>query len=191
MRNRAGQATYDRILDAARRLLSERGFDATTVKAICQEAGVQAGSLYHLFESKEHVVLSVVGEAIAAADPGPDTDGLEALVETYVRFVTDQRTLARVYLMVAVSGGLTHEATRHRVLRHHQERIVRFRDALLQDGPHLDPSEGTRRAEAILAALNGYALHGLLDPAFDFAGHARRLAGGVVTDPSAAAGSLQ
>lgn len=179
MRNRAGQATHDRILAATRHLLAERGPDATTVKAICEAAGVQAGSLYNLFESKEQIVLSVVGEAIAAADPGPDTESLEGLVDTYVRFVTGERTLARVYLMVAVSGGLTHEATRHRVLRHHQERIERFRDALLRDRPGLDAAEATRRAEGILAALNGYALHGLLDPAFDFGGHARRLAGDV------------
>ena len=36
-------------------------------------------------------------------------------------------------------------------------------------------TDATVAAEALLAALNGYAFHAMLDVDFDFGGHARRL----------------
>jgi AcrR family transcriptional regulator len=179
MRNRAGRETRDRILAATRLLLSERGLDGVTVKAICDGAGIRAGSFYNLFESKEQVVLSVIAEAIAAVDPDPDHTGSETvadLVDAYIRVVEDREPIARLYLTVAVAGGLTDHGIRARVLRHHQERVVRFASAILRDDPRLDDAECGVRAEAMLASLNGYAIHSLLDPSFSFADHARRLA---------------
>ncbi len=174
MRNRAGIETRERILEATRTLLSERGLEGTTVKAICDVAGILAGSFYNLFDSKEQVVLSVVAEAIAAVDPdGPGPESVAELVEAYVRFVTEEQTLARVYLAVAVSKGLQDPEMARRVLRHHEQRVERFRRALAAEG--LGEPEASLRAEAVAATLEGYALHALLDPGFDLAAHALRL----------------
>lgn len=176
MRNRAGLETRERILDAARTLLSTRGLEGTTVKAICDAAGILAGSFYNLFDSKEQVVLAVVAEAIAAVDPAPRDGAPETvadLVEAYVRFVTEEQTLARVYLAVAVSRGLQDPDMARRVLRHHEQRTDRFRRALA--GAGVEEPEASRRAEALVATLEGYALHALLDHSFDLAGHALRL----------------
>jgi AcrR family transcriptional regulator len=179
MHNRAGLATEQRILSAARQLLAEKGLDGLTVKGICDQAGVRAGSFYNLFESKEQVVLSVVGEAIAASDPGLEHERAADLIEAYIRFITEQQQIARVYLMLAVTGGLTDQAIRKRILRHHQRRLDRFEQALLTENADLDPVETNRLAESVIAALEGYALHFSLDPSFDLAGHARRLLAGV------------
>lgn len=178
MRNRAGVETAERILAATRTLLATRGLESTTVKAICEVAGIRAGSFYNLFESKEEVVLTVVRQAITAVDPDPDHTGRDHvadLVEAYIRFVQEQETLARVYLTMAVSGGLTDGRIGQRVLRHHEERLDRFSRAFERDRPDLGADQTRGIIEALLAALNGYAFHWLLDPAFDFAGHARRL----------------
>ncbi|MFO7549687.1 MAG: TetR/AcrR family transcriptional regulator [Acidimicrobiia bacterium] len=180
MRNRAGRETRDRILAATRRLLAERGLDGVTVKAICDAAGIRAGSFYNLFDSKEQVVLSVIAEAIAAVDPDPDHTGSETvadLVDAYIQVVEDREPIARLYLTVAVAGGLTDRGIGARVLRHHQERVGRFASAIRRDDPSLDDAEAGVRSEAMLAALNGYAIHSLLDPSFSFAAHARRLVG--------------
>ena len=45
-----------KILGAALRLFSERGFHGTTVPTIAKEAGVGAGTVYRYFESKEAIV---------------------------------------------------------------------------------------------------------------------------------------
>lgn len=178
MRNRAGVETAERIVDATRTLLAEVGLEGTTIKAICETAGVRAGSFYNLFESKEEVILSVIRQAIRAVDPDPERTGADRvadLVEAYIRFVSEERALARVYLTVAVSGAVTDDTIRARVLRHHQERVDRFAAALLRDRPDLGDDVARDVTEALLAALNGYAFHWLLDPTFDFGGHARRL----------------
>ncbi len=178
MRNRAGLETRDKILSAAKTVLAERGLDGLTVKAICDRAGIRAGSFYNLFDSKEQVTLTIVREAITAIDPDPDrtgTDHVRDLVEAYITFVERQPELAKVYLTIALSGGLTDGSLTQRILRHHQERLDRFFDALRRDRPDLDESAVRERSEALVAALNGYAFHEVLDPKFDFAGHARRL----------------
>lgn len=178
MRNRAGEETAVRIVDAARQILSEAGLEAATVKAICDAAKVRPGSFYNLFDSKETVILEVIRQAIVAVDPDPERTGrdhITDLVEAFVRFVEDQPDLARVYITVGVSGGITDAGIRSRMIRHHTERVARFTAALLRDRPNLTDSEAERTVDALLAALNGYTLQRMLDPDFDFAGHAKAL----------------
>lgn len=50
------QATKDRIVAAARSLMSERGWDATTIAAIAAEAGVAPQTVYAAFGSKLAIV---------------------------------------------------------------------------------------------------------------------------------------
>jgi AcrR family transcriptional regulator len=178
MRNRAGLETRERILEATRTLLSERGLEGATVKAICDTAGVRAGSFYNLFESKENAVLAVMRQAIKAVDPDPEgrrIDHIADLVEAYIRFVQDDPTMARIYLVVALTGSLTDPEIAKRIARHHEDRTARFRQALRNDRPDLPEEEGTNRVEALLAALTGYTMQAMLDPGFDFGAHARRL----------------
>jgi AcrR family transcriptional regulator len=52
--------TRTRILDAAARLFHEQGFHATGVATILREAGVNPGSLYNLFASKDELLLGVL-----------------------------------------------------------------------------------------------------------------------------------
>ncbi len=48
-----------RILEAALELFGRKGFEATTVSAICDAAGVSEATLYEYFESKEQVLFSI------------------------------------------------------------------------------------------------------------------------------------
>lgn len=176
-RYRAGIRTEARIIDATRELLGEVGLEGTTLKAICERAGVRAGSFYNLFESKEEVVLRVVGEAIAAVDPDPEgrhTDTVADLVEAYIEFISGSSALTSIYLQIAVTGAITHGTLGKRVLRHHQRRLKRFVEAIQRAEPSVPTPEATERAELLLATLNGLAFRLVLDPEFDFAGHARR-----------------
>jgi TetR/AcrR family transcriptional regulator, cholesterol catabolism regulator len=44
------------LLDVSAQLFAERGYGATTVRDIADEAGILSGSLYHHFASKEEIV---------------------------------------------------------------------------------------------------------------------------------------
>lgn len=50
--------TRQKLVEAAIRLILRQGFPATTVDAICAEAGVTKGSFFHYFESKEAIGLA-------------------------------------------------------------------------------------------------------------------------------------
>ncbi len=183
-RYKVGLATRARILEATRAALAEDGLEGATLKAICERAGVQPGSFYNQFPSKDEAVMQVVREAIQAVDPHPDgtgADTLDDLVDAYVKFVTGDPAVARIYLQLAVGGGLTDARLGARVLRHHRRRQDRFTDALRRACPGLEDREARLRVEAMLAALNGLAFQWLLDGEVDLAGHARRLLAGATS----------
>jgi AcrR family transcriptional regulator len=52
-----GEHSRAAIFEAALVLFQERGYEATTMRAIAERAGVSLGSSYHYFASKEHLVL--------------------------------------------------------------------------------------------------------------------------------------
>ena len=50
----------DQIIAIATRLIASRGYAATTVRDIADEAGILSGSLYHHFASKEAVLEEIL-----------------------------------------------------------------------------------------------------------------------------------
>ncbi|WP_419933291.1 TetR/AcrR family transcriptional regulator [Candidatus Poriferisodalis sp.] len=95
-RIRKGERSRMRILDAAARLLSCRGYAATTLTDIAAAAEMQAGSLYYHFDSKDAIVEEVlrvgIDHARNAIDAslvalGPDAQGSERLAEAIVAYV--------------------------------------------------------------------------------------------------------
>jgi AcrR family transcriptional regulator len=56
-RTARGEHSRAAIFEAALALFQERGYEATTMRAIADRAGVSLGSSYHYFASKEHLVL--------------------------------------------------------------------------------------------------------------------------------------
>jgi AcrR family transcriptional regulator len=71
--------TRDRILRTAFQLFHEQGFNATGVATIAREAGVNPGSLYHFFESKDDLLLGVLGFTLDYLGPAV-IDPVEAAV---------------------------------------------------------------------------------------------------------------
>jgi AcrR family transcriptional regulator len=55
----------ERILAAARRVLAERGFAATTIAAVAEEAGVSTGNVYRYFDGKDALFAAAVPDAVA------------------------------------------------------------------------------------------------------------------------------
>ncbi|MGS0562549.1 TetR/AcrR family transcriptional regulator [Microbacterium aurugineum] len=50
----------DQIISIAARLIAKRGYSATTVRDIADEAGILSGSLYHHFSSKEAILQEIL-----------------------------------------------------------------------------------------------------------------------------------
>ncbi|MZD06546.1 TetR family transcriptional regulator [Streptomyces sp. SID5785] len=75
----SGASTQERLIEAARELLWERGYVGTSPKAILQRAGAGQGSMYHHFAGKQELALAAVrrtGEELrSATDQLLDGDG--------------------------------------------------------------------------------------------------------------------
>ena len=58
-------STRQKIINSAHKLFYERGFNGTSIDDILKDAGLNKGSLYHIFKSKKEVLLAVIEEKIA------------------------------------------------------------------------------------------------------------------------------
>lgn len=56
--------TRNRVLDVARTLFAEHGYEAVTIRMIADEAGIAVGSVFTTFHSKSDVLSAIVVEEI-------------------------------------------------------------------------------------------------------------------------------
>lgn len=56
----------DRLLDAAAKIFRERGYVATTMRAIAREAGIEAASIYYHYRSKDELISAVLDFGMTA-----------------------------------------------------------------------------------------------------------------------------
>ena len=94
-----------RLLDAARDVIRQKGFAATSVDDLCRAAGVTKGAFFHHFRTKEAL-------GVAAADHWAETRG--ALFATAPYHAPEDpldRLLAYLAFRRAIIGGETFEYT--------------------------------------------------------------------------------
>ena len=60
--------TGRRILEAARNLFVDKGFDDTTTRDIASQAGIATGTLFNYFPSKESLAMALIGEALTGVE---------------------------------------------------------------------------------------------------------------------------
>ena len=96
---RRSERAHRAIVDAAKELLDEQGFAATSVDQIARRAGVGKQTIYRWWPNKAAVVLEAHAEQAAERTPLPDTgdlrSDLRAMAATFTRNLSD-RVIGRV-----------------------------------------------------------------------------------------------
>jgi TetR/AcrR family transcriptional repressor of nem operon len=87
--------TRDRLIESARYLFWERGFAATSMADLLSHAGVNSGSFYHFFESKEALLRAVLDVYLGALRP--------AVVDP--AFATTEEPVERIFAILAGYRG--------------------------------------------------------------------------------------
>lgn len=55
-----GEESRERILEAARQISGERGYDGTSIALVSERSGLPASSIYWHFEDKDHLIAAVI-----------------------------------------------------------------------------------------------------------------------------------
>ena len=152
-------STKEKILGAAERLFAERGFDATSLRAITAAAGVNLASIHYHFRTKETLIREVLERVVgpineerlrlldaAAARPGKRGPSVEELIEFFVapaiRAVRDEsRGGARLMRLAGRMLGEPGAWIVPIIVDLMGEVIARYREALGEALPGLDGGE--------------------------------------------------
>jgi AcrR family transcriptional regulator len=143
------------ILQAAEDLFYEKGFDATSVDAIAERAGITGGAIYRHFASKDEIlgvlfdqVIDAALEQLPSQADDPDDD-LRALIRAHVRIAMKHPKLAGIWLREQRS--LT-DPYRRNYLRREKRYSNRWRSCLKRRYPacsHEDLSAAVRAVHAL------------------------------------------
>jgi TetR/AcrR family transcriptional regulator, cholesterol catabolism regulator len=157
------KSTRDRILDAAGELFALRGFDATSVDAIAERAGLTVGALYRHFKTKGELLLDVIRRALTSLPIARHMRGdsarpdlLPEMVQLYM--APASRKLRR--LVIELHTAASRDPRVARLFRDFSERMAgdtRTRiESGLRDGtlePNFDPDLSARFLMVLIAGL--------------------------------------
>jgi AcrR family transcriptional regulator len=129
------------LLDAALDVVAERGFDAVTVEAVAQRAGVTRPVIYDMFGDLEGLMLALINReegiamapllAIVGPDPGDDVDPGAFLFEANLAFLRAVRSNPRTWRLVLMPPQGSSRELRERITRSRRllaARITRLLD---------------------------------------------------------------
>jgi len=163
------RATRRKVIEAAKRLFTERGYPATTIEAIAESADTPLPTVYRLFGSKRALLAAVldisfggddqpisfaerpaVRAALAERDPVKMVNAFARIVrELMERSSAIQHVLATAAQVDADAAGLLAEIQRQRHAG--QSRIVTALAARGALDPDLDKTEAADIAYALLS----------------------------------------
>lgn len=140
--------TRDAILDAARDLFAERGYDGASIRAIATAAGVDPALIRHFFGDKDALFAAIVAdrssipERIAMAMSGSEHSLGERIADTYLRMWEEPETRAILFSLVrsAVTSGRA------------AEMLMEIMGARLRNDPNVGPINDRRMRSVALAA---------------------------------------
>jgi TetR/AcrR family transcriptional repressor of uid operon len=148
------------ILAAAGRCFARSGFQGATIAAICAEARISPGHLYHYFVSKEAIVSAMAEANLAAADEGfremaQASDALTALIGGMKRAEQRSEHPGRAMQLELLAEAGRNPAIAD-ILRDHSRALCGHLSAFLRAGQargQVDPSLDADAAAAVLLSV--------------------------------------
>ena len=174
--------TKERILDAAERLFSEDGFDATSLRAVTAAAGTNLAAVNYHFGSKAALLPAVAArilepvtarqlellDALQAANPQPPVDDL---LEAFISPILDlfEQGGERGAVLARLMGRIISDPSRQRqrmVIERVQESQRRYEEAFARALPDLPADELRFRFASIRAVVVSHQvrLHAGIEP---------------------------
>jgi AcrR family transcriptional regulator len=158
----APHATKDRIMEAAEALFIERGFAATSLRAVTGMAGVNLAAVHYHFGSKEELFADVFHRRIAPVNQerlkrldrlkarvGARASSVEEILEALLAPVL----LQGVHPLIGRLYGEPPKMVQSIIEREFGALVRRFLAALSEALPEIPPEELSRRFQFIIGAM--------------------------------------
>jgi AcrR family transcriptional regulator len=171
--NRRGVRSRELVLDAAERLMAEHGYEAATVAALKEEAGIPMSSIYHYFGSKDGVLRAVMergSERLLADLTAPTTrprrtvERLRATVETFAEAFDRNSDFLRLLVAMAAQPPRTSEVLTVMNWIREKARVLLRDEIRLAFGPDTDEVIADRLAHFAHAAIDGAFVSQQIEP---------------------------
>jgi AcrR family transcriptional regulator len=155
------EKSTNKIVYAAMTLFSERGYQGTSMADIAKKAGVSKGLIYNYFESKEGILLAILGEALDEGEKIMQTEEkvpadvhLKNIIE---RFFQSSKENIAFYRMILPIAFQVHKFPFVQTL------IIEKRDSFIGDASkvftELGFENGEMEAWHLGALMDGIMLH--------------------------------
>lgn len=171
----SSEETRAALLEAAKRLVFERGYARTSVRDLVTEAGVNLGAVNYHFGSREKLLNTAMlefflewGESVGRIEVAPDAGPLEQLA-VRARAMVDGIPAAQPLFVVFLEALLQsrHSPELSRELAEHYARQREQASERIRAGPggrDLAPRTVEVIASYLLAVADGLQVQALIDP---------------------------
>ena len=156
--------TSQRIIDATMMLVRDKGYVATTTKAIAKAAGVNECTLFRKFKNKKDIVLQGVSQAGWRANITPEIFenvqwDLQADIEMFMKAYMDRMTPDFVNLSIGLRAPQLYEETSALIMKVPQAFLSSFTQYLnkMFDLGKIPKADFDALALAVFSSTFGYA----------------------------------
>ncbi|MFZ1991973.1 MAG: helix-turn-helix domain-containing protein [Alphaproteobacteria bacterium] len=152
------ERTRAALIEAAAKLIGERGYEETTLEAVAESVGMSRGAIYGNFKNREDLLLAVVESRWKPAAP-PLKPGasfkrqMRILAEAIIASIPARQKSAVGAASFQVYA-LTHEKMRKRIVKANAEIYRRFAQSMVEVIPEKDLPMPPERFIRVLHALS-------------------------------------
>ena len=155
-----GEASQQKILEAATEIAAERGYEGTSIGLVSERSGLPASSIYWHFKDKDALIAAVIDHSfeswlalaggVQTDDDGSIDEQLAAMMQRTATALRDSSDFLRLGLMLALERRAEEPTARRRFLAVREEALSRVTATFGKLFPTLD-----KRA---LRQLAGFAM---------------------------------
>ncbi|WP_100521053.1 TetR/AcrR family transcriptional regulator [Mycobacteroides abscessus] len=160
-----GDASRQRILDAATEIASERGYEGTSIGLVSERSGLPASSIYWHFKDKDALIAAVIDHSfhtwLASAGNDEHTSKgsvdkkLSAMMQRTGKALRESSDFLRLGLMLALEKRAEEPTARRRFLDVREDALKRTAATYARLFPKLDDAALRQLASFTMAAADG------------------------------------
>jgi AcrR family transcriptional regulator len=169
-----GEASRQKILEAATAIATERGYEGTSIGLVSEHSGLPASSIYWHFKDKDALMAAVIEHSFGvwlngAGEWAPRLPGesveqrVAALIESKTKTLLESSDFLRLGLMLALERRAEEPSARRMFLAVRQEALRRTVAACAEHFPEFDETEASQLGLLIMAMIDGLFIANEID----------------------------